>query len=157
MQHWFPRMAQCIQDLLQLVKGLLHKTYSILTTTNKLLIVIPMKVVSSNLPTISVVELSADSHPHILCRQFNLLSLREKNCSNAFLLRIANFVSCTIPLVTPYLFHDIWYGLLLINIHNNLFVNLEHLLTCCKLQVHNLQTTLVNLGFWPFDCGILML
>ncbi len=30
-----------------------------------------------------------------------------------------------------------------------LLVNLEHLLTRCKLQVHNLQTTLVNLGFWP--------
>ncbi len=30
-----------------------------------------------------------------------------------------------------------------------LLVNLEHLLTRCKLQVHNLQTILVNLGFWP--------
>ncbi len=30
-----------------------------------------------------------------------------------------------------------------------LLVNLEHLLTRCKLQVHNLQTTLVNLGFGP--------
>ncbi len=32
-----------------------------------------------------------------------------------------------------------------------LLVNLEHLLTRCKLQVHNLQTILVNLGFWPCE------